>query len=85
MYHVGEGTRPCPFPVTGNGHGGVTEPQGDHFSGRNLGMIPYGFVAYTTANRRDTYVQYYHLPHMIVEKTEITFLFVIETALEFRH
>ena len=41
MYHVGEGTRPCPFPVTGNGHGRVTEAQGDQFSGRNLGMIPY--------------------------------------------
>ena len=38
MYHVGEGTRPCPFSVTGNGR--VTEPQGDHFRGRNLGMIP---------------------------------------------
>ena len=24
MYPVGEGTRPCPFPVTGNGHGRVT-------------------------------------------------------------
>ena len=23
MYHMGEGTRPCPFPVTGNGHGRV--------------------------------------------------------------
>ena len=41
MYHVGEGARPCPFPpVTGNGHGRVTDPQGDHFSGRILGMIP---------------------------------------------
>ena len=39
MYHVGEGARPCSFPVTGNGHGRVTEPQGDHFSVRNLGMI----------------------------------------------
>ena len=41
MYHVGEETRPCPFPVTGNGHGRVTEPKGDQFSGRNLCMIPY--------------------------------------------
>ena len=40
MYYVGQGTRPCPFPVTGNGHGRVTEPKGDHFSGRNLGMLP---------------------------------------------
>ena len=39
MYHVDEGTRPCSFPVTGNGHGEVTEPRGDQFSGRNLGMI----------------------------------------------
>ena len=40
MYHVGEGTRPCPFPAMGNGNGQVTEPKGEHFSGRNLGMIP---------------------------------------------
>ena len=40
MYHVVEGTRPCPFPVTGNGHGRVTEPQGYQFSGRDLGLIP---------------------------------------------
>ena len=40
MHHVGEGTWPCPFPVTGNGYGRITEPKGDHFSGRNLGMIP---------------------------------------------
>ena len=39
MYHVGEGTRPSPFLVTGNGHGRVTEPKGDHWSGPNLGMI----------------------------------------------
>ena len=39
MYHVGEGARPGPFPITGNGHGRVTEPKGDQFSGRNLGMI----------------------------------------------
>ena len=26
MYHVGEGHRPCPFLVTGNGHGRVAEP-----------------------------------------------------------
>ena len=25
MCHVGEGTQPCAFPVTGNGHGRVTE------------------------------------------------------------
>ena len=43
--------------VTGNGHGRVTEPQCDHFTGRNLGMIPYGFVAYTTPNRHDTDVR----------------------------
>ena len=41
MYHVGELARPCPFPVTENGHGRVTEPKGDHFIGRNLGLIPY--------------------------------------------
>ena len=35
IYHVGEGTRPCPFPVTGNGHGRVTKPKGDRFIGRN--------------------------------------------------
>ena len=40
MYHMGKGTQPCPFPVMGNGHGQVTEPKGDQFSGRNLGMIP---------------------------------------------
>ena len=40
MYHVGEGTRPCPFPVTGNGHGRVIEPQDDQYSGRDLGIIP---------------------------------------------
>ena len=40
MYHVGQGTRPCPFPVTGNGHGRVTEPKGDQFSSRNLRMVP---------------------------------------------
>ena len=28
-------------PITGNGHGRVTDPDGDRFSGRNLGMIPY--------------------------------------------
>ena len=40
MYHLGEGTRPCPFPIRGNGHGRVTEPQGDQFSGQNLDMFP---------------------------------------------
>ena len=35
MYHMGAGTRPCPFPVTGNGHGRDTEPKGDQLSGRN--------------------------------------------------
>ena len=35
-----EGTQSCPFFVTGNGHGRVTEPKCDHFSGRNLGMVP---------------------------------------------
>ena len=40
MYHKGEGTRPCPFPVTGNGDRRVTEPKGNQVSGRNLGMIP---------------------------------------------
>ena len=29
VYQVGEGTRPCLFPVTGNGYGRVTEPKGD--------------------------------------------------------
>ena len=38
--HVGEGTRPYPFPVTGNGNERVTEPKGDNFSSRILGMIP---------------------------------------------
>ena len=42
MYHVGEGNQPCPFPVTKNGHGRVTEPIGDHFSGRDFGRIPKG-------------------------------------------
>ena len=40
VYHVSERTPPSPFPVTGNRHGGVTEPKGDHFSGRILAMIP---------------------------------------------
>ena len=40
MYPVGEGTWPCPFPVTGNGHERVTEPQGDHLSGRILWTVP---------------------------------------------
>ena len=26
MYHLGEGTRPCPFAVMANGHGRVMEP-----------------------------------------------------------
>ena len=26
VYHVSEGTRPCPIPVTGNGHGRVPSP-----------------------------------------------------------
>ena len=30
LYHVGEGTWPCPFPVTGNGHGRVPKPKGEH-------------------------------------------------------
>ena len=29
MYPLNEGTRPCPFPVTGNGHGRVTAPTGE--------------------------------------------------------
>ena len=41
MYHVGEATQPCPFPVMGNAHGQVTEPKGNQFSGHNLGTIPY--------------------------------------------
>ena len=40
MYHMGEGTQLCAFPVTGNGHRRDTEPKGNHISGRNLGMIP---------------------------------------------
>ena len=40
MDHLGERTRPCPFPVTGNGHGRVTEPENDQFCGRSLGTIP---------------------------------------------
>ena len=31
VYRVGGETRPCPFPVTGNGHGRVTEPKVDQF------------------------------------------------------
>ena len=34
-----EGAEPCPLTVTGNGHGRVTEPENDHFSGPNLGII----------------------------------------------
>ena len=41
MYYPGKGSPPCPFPIMGNRHGRVTEPKGDQFSGRNLGMIPY--------------------------------------------
>ena len=41
MYHMGEGTRSGPFPITENRQGRVTEPKGDQFSCRNLGMIPY--------------------------------------------
>ena len=41
MYSPGKRSRLCPFPIMGNGHGRVTEPMGDQFSGRNLGMIPY--------------------------------------------
>ena len=37
---LGSVTRPCPFPLTRNGHGRVNKPKGDRFSGRNLGMIP---------------------------------------------
>ena len=40
MYHQGEGTRPCPFPVTGNGHERVTELKADTFGGRNLETFP---------------------------------------------
>ena len=40
MYYVGKGTQPYPLPVTRNGDGRITEPIGDHFSDRNLGMIP---------------------------------------------
>ena len=40
MHHVCEGTQPYPFPVTWDGHGRVTEPQGNHLSGRNLSVIP---------------------------------------------
>ena len=54
MYHVGEGTRPCQFPVTRNGHGRVTEPKGDQYSGRNLGMIPF----FTENVTSDTKMQY---------------------------
>ena len=41
MYHLGEGNRSCLFPVTGNGYGQVTKPQGYQLSSRNLSMIPY--------------------------------------------
>ena len=44
MDSLGEGTRPCPFPVTGNGHGRVTEPENDQFCGRYLGMFPNRFI-----------------------------------------
>ena len=40
MYHMGEGTRMCPFPVTGNKHGRVTEPKDQQFSGHILDLIP---------------------------------------------
>ena len=33
-------TRPCPFPVMGNGHGRVTELKDDKFSIRNLVRFP---------------------------------------------
>ena len=26
IYHLGEGTRPCPFTIMANGHGRITEP-----------------------------------------------------------
>ena len=31
MDSLDEGTWPCPFPVTGNGHGRVTEPEMSNF------------------------------------------------------
>ena len=37
---MGEGSQPCPFAVTGNGQGGVTEPKSDHLSSRNLFVLP---------------------------------------------
>ena len=40
MYHMGEGTRPCQFPVTGNGHGRDYEPKGNQFSVFKMGIIP---------------------------------------------
>ena len=55
MYHVGEGTRLCPLPATGNGHSGVTKPQGDHFSGRNFGKILLYLVNFKAG---DSYQQY---------------------------
>ena len=38
MYHLGEGTRPCPFPVTENELKRVTEPEDEQLSDRYLGM-----------------------------------------------
>ena len=35
-----DGTRVCPFPVTGNEHGWVAEPKGDWFFSRNLWLVP---------------------------------------------
>ena len=32
VYHMDEGTCPCPFPVTGIGHRQVFEPKGDHLT-----------------------------------------------------
>ena len=32
MYHVGKVIWLCPFPITGNRHGRVTDPKGDHLT-----------------------------------------------------
>ena len=44
MYYLGKGSRLCPFPIMGSGHGRVTEPKGNQFNGRDLGMIPHAQV-----------------------------------------
>ena len=53
MYQVGEGTHLCPFPITGNGQGRVTEPKDDQLSGHNLGVIPEQGEGYAYSSREN--------------------------------